>query len=621
MGGLISRWCLKDMEDRGLDHRVENYFSYDSPHQGANIPLGMQFIFNEMEDDMQYLRFERSFRALAEANKSPAAKQMMVTRALFSTQFFGTLHPLRDKFAERLVNKGYPQQTNNYGISFGRGDNPANTTESGNGELFGGFDPGDQIYEGNLSFVLVNLQSEGYAVPVNGNTQIITKYRFEGIATRKIFGLLPQLVPRIKFKNFKYTGQYPYDDAPGGFEETQADFAENLTGNNGFSGTPNTFGHDGHNFVSTVSGLDLQNQNYSASNDWQSDDLYFAIDDFIQNPGAVNGNTLSDPTLSPFQAVVTSTSDQAGGNIFHNAPIAQQFSQFILRNILNDPAFNCQDDSFCNAEPAIDGPGVICNNTATYTINDFPNDVAINWTSENNKVSVTDGQGTPTANFNINGTGAETIIATITSVCGASKTMKLEVWIGSTTITGNWYSYNNSPQYPLQPYYSVPNNEVAEVPAYVTASFSAPGASTSDVQFMDASDPSITWGMAGTEEILLNFDFYDYNQWVIFKVTASNSCGSDEYDVAFYSVEEEMQMYSMSPNPANDQLTTSPPLRSEIKPFEIKLFNSKGEAIHSAKSNGKSDITVNTRSIPEGAYILHIIEGEKIISKHVIIEH
>lgn len=28
MGGLITRWCLKDMEDRNLQHNVQNYFSY-----------------------------------------------------------------------------------------------------------------------------------------------------------------------------------------------------------------------------------------------------------------------------------------------------------------------------------------------------------------------------------------------------------------------------------------------------------------------------------------------------------------------------------------------------------------------------------------------------------------
>lgn len=42
MGGLIIRYALAKMEQQGLDHRVENYISFDSPQLGANIPLGLQ---------------------------------------------------------------------------------------------------------------------------------------------------------------------------------------------------------------------------------------------------------------------------------------------------------------------------------------------------------------------------------------------------------------------------------------------------------------------------------------------------------------------------------------------------------------------------------------------------
>jgi hypothetical protein len=35
------------------------------------------------------------------------------------TPTISTLKPLRSSFSERLHAKGYPQQTNNYGIAFG----------------------------------------------------------------------------------------------------------------------------------------------------------------------------------------------------------------------------------------------------------------------------------------------------------------------------------------------------------------------------------------------------------------------------------------------------------------------------------------------------------------------
>lgn len=42
MGGLIIRYALTKMEHDGTDHRVERYISFDSPHLGANVPLGFQ---------------------------------------------------------------------------------------------------------------------------------------------------------------------------------------------------------------------------------------------------------------------------------------------------------------------------------------------------------------------------------------------------------------------------------------------------------------------------------------------------------------------------------------------------------------------------------------------------
>ena len=42
MGGLLTKMALAQMERDGIDHRVERYISFDSPHRGANIPLGYQ---------------------------------------------------------------------------------------------------------------------------------------------------------------------------------------------------------------------------------------------------------------------------------------------------------------------------------------------------------------------------------------------------------------------------------------------------------------------------------------------------------------------------------------------------------------------------------------------------
>jgi hypothetical protein len=57
-GGVISRWALLHMENRGIQFpgmRVVRYFSYDSPHRGANVPLGIQWYLNFLYGAGQYV--------------------------------------------------------------------------------------------------------------------------------------------------------------------------------------------------------------------------------------------------------------------------------------------------------------------------------------------------------------------------------------------------------------------------------------------------------------------------------------------------------------------------------------------------------------------------------------
>ena len=45
MGGLIARYALTYMEKNNMNHNTNLFLSFDSPHLGANIPLGVQHSF------------------------------------------------------------------------------------------------------------------------------------------------------------------------------------------------------------------------------------------------------------------------------------------------------------------------------------------------------------------------------------------------------------------------------------------------------------------------------------------------------------------------------------------------------------------------------------------------
>lgn len=61
MGGLVIRYALAYMEKNGQDHKANVYFSFDTPHQGVAIPLGVQHhvrcavAMDLIQDDMEDL--------------------------------------------------------------------------------------------------------------------------------------------------------------------------------------------------------------------------------------------------------------------------------------------------------------------------------------------------------------------------------------------------------------------------------------------------------------------------------------------------------------------------------------------------------------------------------------
>jgi len=73
MGGLISRYALAYMEQNNMLHQTRLWLSFDSPHKGANIPLGDQEFLNYYADSSPQVE-----NNLNEKINSVAAKQMLV---------------------------------------------------------------------------------------------------------------------------------------------------------------------------------------------------------------------------------------------------------------------------------------------------------------------------------------------------------------------------------------------------------------------------------------------------------------------------------------------------------------------------------------------------------------
>lgn len=140
MGGLIARYALRYMEMNSLNHDTRLYISFDSPHQGANVPIGFQHLFNYMAYGPPAINAVQPI--VDGLMKSPAAREMLIdqfeghlqTGSAFefntaATTLLPTGCPnYRTPFQNELNAMGFPTTVRNVSIANGAGNGTMNYT-------------------------------------------------------------------------------------------------------------------------------------------------------------------------------------------------------------------------------------------------------------------------------------------------------------------------------------------------------------------------------------------------------------------------------------------------------------------------------------------------------------
>ncbi|HSQ60357.1 MAG TPA: T9SS type A sorting domain-containing protein [Acidobacteriota bacterium] len=220
MGGLVSRYALAYMESNGFPHSVRTFISFDTPHMGANIPLGIQYwvkFFSGQSSDAAV------FLGLLDR---PAARQMLVYHYTDPAGTNGQADPLRGAFATDLAAVGdWPSQPRLVAI--------ANGSDNGTGEPFA---PGAQIVQWSYSDLFVAITGHVWAVPNVTSTKI-----FDG-RLRILFSTTTQAVT--------VNGTQPYDNAPGGWRASMAQLDSVAAPYGDIVAL-----HNNHCFIPTVSAL------------------------------------------------------------------------------------------------------------------------------------------------------------------------------------------------------------------------------------------------------------------------------------------------------------------------------------------------------------------------------
>ncbi|MFO7610297.1 MAG: T9SS type A sorting domain-containing protein [Candidatus Krumholzibacteriia bacterium] len=225
MGGLVSRYALAWLETQGQGHAVRTWVSFDSPHLGANIPVGLQHWVAFFAGESAEAAF------LLSRLDTPAARQMLLYHHRATAGGVAAADPQRAAWLADLdAVGGWPLLPRKVAVANGSG--------AGQDQ---GFAPGAMLVDYTYRSLLVDLDGDVWAVPDGGSPRTV------------FYGAINQIWPLPDtYLTVAVGGTMPWDSAPGGSRATMAQMDT----------TSVPYGdivalHDSHCFIPTVSALAL----------------------------------------------------------------------------------------------------------------------------------------------------------------------------------------------------------------------------------------------------------------------------------------------------------------------------------------------------------------------------
>ncbi len=132
MGALVVQYALAEMEEDNENHNVSLYISFDGPHKGANVPIGIQKAvkyFSVGSGLIEHYTRSGASTFLGVIN-SPAAKQMLIHHYLSSSNYNQGCPNFRNRFQTELNTLGLPHYCKNVAILNGTSTGTLNNNPS-----------------------------------------------------------------------------------------------------------------------------------------------------------------------------------------------------------------------------------------------------------------------------------------------------------------------------------------------------------------------------------------------------------------------------------------------------------------------------------------------------------
>ncbi len=204
MSGLVARYALREIETQGQNHHVSHYISYDSPHQGANVPVSISQIYWESYPGvipLIALLFSQELRDYYSALLTPAAAEMLRYYGGRFNYGVGAQHPEFQAFRTRLQNLGnggYPQNCRNIAMING-------ALNAGDRAVFNDHNYGSRILLTNIPAILQSTYIEAFTHSP-GQNQNVLRFASRGF-------ILNTILPYV---SINYSSPVNDDFTPGG---------------------------------------------------------------------------------------------------------------------------------------------------------------------------------------------------------------------------------------------------------------------------------------------------------------------------------------------------------------------------------------------------------------------
>lgn len=649
MGGLIARYALRDMENNGLNHDTSLYISHDTPHQGANIPLGILNMARHTVNEFIQTPLGNitipvngvgnvGLATIDDLLDAPAVNQMLINNVDTNGNRTNTTHT---NWQNELRLFGYPQQTRNIALSnashcaSGQGlvSNQELVAVTGNGGtsvltsvllyIFANVDPliGVALNDTSASLLgflpgntKLDLEFRANAFPSTGTARI---YKGRLTYEKKLLWLIP--ITRTIFDksvNSQTTDKF-FENYPGGITPNALAISAGGNDSNWFYNYDyNLKVNLNFDFIPATSALDVGSGNAPLT------DLDYFARYTAANP-PIGSKTI------PFVNFSTSLNENNSLNASHitfNRRNGDWLGTELDNNSQNNQIFDC---TYICSNTSITGADFLCT-TSNYTAP--AGVVSYNWTITQgaNLVSLT-GNGTSNVTLAVlpNASGTVTLLLTLGGNCG-NVTLDKTILVGVPQITG-FICPNNSTicsgtfckQELGLPSFDLTNNLEANVM----------GMTTSEMW----EKTNWEWERINTNIVIAQNtqgnEIYvapNYIGQTGVRVRAKNSCGWSEWSELYFEIvncninfsrlSEQDKVFIVYPNPSNDVVNIDVKEGNSILAVDTKvsgeLFDMMGNSKSKIKIKNKK-ASFNVNGLNKGVYVLKIYMDDKTESHQI----